>query len=519
MKQLVLTKKSFLLVFISLCGFWAAFGQAPSVLYIDNPLGSNEDAPLLYPANDGGFFIAHSLRKSTPDSIFASLTRLNASLAVQWARVYKVRANTVITAVTEESNGDLNFLLNAYNSASAYHVIIAKANSLGNIYESLELKDSASANVQASFFTKLKLQNGNQILLSSSYGTFVRVGPNGTDVVARQLIFKKNTNQVLYILGGKSMEGSNNWLCHGYITNTNLSFILKMADTTVVNFHVYDFKNISNLGGIQNIHIYPNEEMLTAHVDNALRLHICRWTPNGNAIWRKTFKIPSTNPGRLMVDNAGDIWLHGSITPGQAGGLLAHFSATGSYIGHKTQLAGGLSLGNISSFAQLPGNEYVTLQRGFYNASSALIVNRINGSMNFKCFQSNQLTFKDTSYAITDSLSTQVSYLKKRLGMATTLTFPIKTMTVSPATGIVACTTTSLVEQKEKGISFFPNPAHGSIQVKGAADLETVYLYAPDGKRWTGMLRQGNIAIDHVSPGLYVLELPGQKFRARLVIE
>lgn len=500
-----------------------AFGQVPSVSYIDNPFGDTEEAPTLYPAADGGFFITHGLTKSTPDSMFGALTRLKPNLAVEWGKVFKMRAKTPLSSLEEASDGTISLLMNGYNTPSRYYPILAKLSANGTLTETREIVDNSSTTASGSFFRRLTLQNGARILIGSSVGTILRLNAQGTVNFAKQFAFANSPNKVLSFLNARSIPGTANvWVGVGYISNTNLSFVLKMQDTSAVSFHVYDFKPQAPTMGMSNIHIYPNQEMLVAFVDNSQLLHMVRLNGNGGIIWRKSYKTYSHYPGKLTVDNNGEIWMSGSITPGQAGGIVAHFSSTGNLLAMASQNGSGTSMGNMQGFEPLPNNEFLTLQRGYYGpiGEAVLYANRIHSTLDFRCYHSNFKNFKDTTYAIVDSNTFQLGALKKSFGSTATLSFPIFTLSPTINTGTVVCTPNAVEELRvPEAYRLVPNPATKTIEIQGLNRQTVVRIFNAEGKLMLSELYLGSILVEKLPVGLYWLDVPEMGVRKRFVKE
>lgn len=507
----------FLLILCSL----VTYGQVPSVKFIDNPMGNNEETPALTPAADGGFFITHTATKSSPDSIFGILTRLNASQDVLWSKVFKMRLGTNITNVEEATDGSLTALINSYQTAVRYHPVLTKLSSTGNILSTTELLDSANANEMYSFFRFVSLQNGSRFLLGSSSGVMVRVNGQGQVDYSRQYYMGAGTGKPLYFSGGKAIPGTNQWYAHGHVKNTNLSFLLKMQDTTVLKMHVYDFNTTGTTNyGIGNLHIFPNGELLGSHNYNSTMLNLYRLTADGAIIWRKNYKLPTISPQTMTVDSQNDIWMHGSITPGQAGGILFRFSPTGNLLAQRTQNKQGVSLGNLRGFAELPNNEYLTMQRGYYNNSPTLIMNRIHNNLDFLCFNSNLYNIIDTSYAIVDSAVTKINRVKLRIGPAPALSYPIQTFSPTVSTGNVVCTPNATAEPlSAETYLLVPNPAGASIQIQGLERQPLVRIFNAEGRLMREEMYSGSISIQKLPSGLYWLDVPDLKWKKRFVKE
>lgn len=484
-------------------------------------MGSNEEVPTLIPAADGGFFITHTATKSNPDSTFGILTRLNASQDVLWSRVFKMRLVTYITNVEEATDGSLTALVSSYQTTSRYYPVLTKLSSTGSILSTTELLDSANANQMYSFFRFVSLQNGSRFFLGSSSSVMVRLNDQGQVDYSRQYFMGAGTGKPLYFSGGKAIPGTNQWYAHGYVKNTNLSFLLKMQDTTVVKMHVYDFNTTGTTTyGINNLHIFPNGELLGSHNYNSRMLNLYRLTADGAFIWRKNYKLPTISPQTMTVDSQNDIWMHGSITPGQAGGILFRFSPTGNLLAQRTQDKLGVSLGNLRGFAELPNNEFLTMQRGYYNNSSTLIMNRIHNSLDFLCFNSNQYNIIDTTYAIVDSAVTKINRVKLRIGPASALSYPIQIFSPTVSTGNVICTPNSTAEQlSAETYSLVPNPAGASIQIQGVERQPLVRIFNAEGRLMREEIYSGMVSIQKLPPGLYWLEVPELKLRKRFVKE
>lgn len=513
----------FLLSSLLLFAGVSAFGQVPSVTYIDNPYGETEEAPTLYPAADGGFFITHPLEKSNPDSLFASLTRLDANLVVQWGKVFKIRKYTSISSLEEATDGTISVLLNGYNTFSKYQPILTKLSATGVPIQTTEIVDNSSTTQSGAFYQRITLQNGARILVGSGGSALLRLNALGTVNFAKQFAFANSPNKILNFLSAKSIPGSPNvWVGVGIITNTNLSFVLKMQDTSAVSFHVYDFKPQAPTMGMSNLYIYPNQDVLVAYSDNSQLLHMARLNGNGGIIWRKSYKTYSHSPGRLTVDSNGEIWMTGSITPGQAGGIVGHFSSTGALLAMASQNGSGTSMGNMSGFAMLPNNEILTLQRGYYNGIGAamLYANRIHSTLDFKCYHSSFKNFKDTTYAIADSNTFQLGALNKSFSSTSTLSTPIITLSPTISTGPVVCTPNSTEEiLTPEPYALVPNPATKTIRIPGLSNSICIRIFNAEGKRMLEVFSSESIGIEGLPNGLYWLEVPEKGIRKRFVKE
>lgn len=511
-----------LLLFLLLIACNQAFAQAPSVSYLNNPMGNNEEYPILYPKPNGGFILTNNLTKTSPDSSFGSVTFLNSSFNPQWSRVFKLRTKTSITSLLQEANGQFSFLLNGYTTSSRYYPCLVTLDQNGETVSVSEVVDSSSATQSSPFFLQVKLGNGNRILVSSSASELMRINAaSGKVDFSRQYRFKNQSNQILVVQAAAAVEGTNQWVATGKITNTNLSFMLRMNDTTLVNFHVYNFDPVSSISnGVSNVKILPNQDIQMGWVDNSQRLHLARTTNTGSILWWKAYKIPLTYPGKMTVVSSGDIYMTGSITPGQAGGIIARFSPTGELISKKGQFKLGFSHSNMSALAELPNNELLTMQKAYYEQKSVTMVNRIHNTLDFVCFDSNVGNFIDTTYTIFDSVSTQISFVKKRFGLKTALSFPLMTYGVTTTTGDVICTPTAVNESiAAEKFDVYPNPTNGLIKIDGLERHALVQILATDGRMVLSTRYSEGISVQSLPSGIYILAVPELNIRKRFVKE
>jgi len=489
----------------------------PSVSFINIP--GNEQPPTILPSGNAGYYLTNYLSKSSPDSNFASITYLNTNLLPQWNRTIKTRSNTIISGAALE-NGGLSVMLNVYNSQSQTIPVFYRLDQNGNTVETIELQDSSSATLTTSpFFNKIKLADGSRVFTSSI--EVVHINMQGKADYARRFMFGNSDTRLLIIQAIAAIQGTNQWIISGYINSTNLAYVMKMQDTTILNVHLYDFKPQSNLS-LGNIHFLPNQEILFGWNDGSQKMHNLKLSASGDIIWHKIHKMTSLmNPYRMTVTSNGDIWMHGSITPGQAGGLLVHLSPTGQLIGRRGQFKLGNNHGNISTIAELPNNELLTLQRGFYNTNSVLFVNRINTSMNFLCFDAVVSNFIDTTYATADSITTQIKPVVRRFGTKPTLTVPLKIQNLTVTTGNVVCTPTTDVEElfSEEKFSIYPNPASKTLKVRGIEGQPEIRILSMDGRVLLAERYSGEISVSNLSVGLFVLEVPSLSLRKRFVKE
>ncbi len=519
--SIIESMKTFFINLLFACITYVSVAQMPSISYIDIP--GTETDPTLVPAGTGGYYLTNNITKSNPDSIFASITYLDANLAPQWNRLLKSRAYTIITGAAVE-NGGLSVMLNVYNSQSANQAIpvFYQLDQNGNTVETIELQDSANAALTTSqFFNKIKLADGSRVFNTSSAGVVVHVNAQGQADYSRQFRFRNSASNLLSIRALAAVPGTNQWFISGNISNTNLAFLMKMQDTTMLNVHVFNFNPFSN-ATLANIHVLPNQEVLLGWNDASRKMHNVKLSASGNIIWHKIYKMTAQmNPGRMTVASNGDIWMHGSVTPGQAGGLLVHLSPNGQFIGRKGQFKLGNSHGNMSTIVELPNNELLTMQRGFYSSKPVLFLNRIQTSMNFYCFDSNVGNFIDTTYATADSLTTQIKPVVRRFGSKQTLTVPLKIQSQIVEIGNVVCTPTDIDEElfSKERFTFYPNPATKTLKVIGLEGQPEVRIVTMDGRVLLAEKYSDEISVSNLPAGLYVLDIPSLGLRKRFAKE
>lgn len=493
-----------------------SLAQVPSVRFFDIP--GTEEPPTLVPSGTGGFYLTNNLSKSNPDSTFASFTYLDANLSPQWNRVLKSKTHTTISGLSVEPGG-ASVMVNVYNTQGQTSPIFYQFDQNGNTTQTIEIQDSSVANLTTSpFFSKIKLADGCRIFFSSSAGIVMRINPENKVDFSRQFRFGNSATNFLAIQAGAVIPGTNQWLISGYITNTSLAYVLKFQDTTMVFAHVYNFNPLASTMSISNIHVLPNQEVLLGWNDNSRHMHNVKISANGEIIWRKLHKMTAImNPGRMTVANNGDIWMHGSITAGQAGGLLVHLSPTGQFIGRRGQSKLGNSHGNFTSLVEMPDNELLTLQKGYYNNSPILFLNRIQTSMNFLCFDSNVGNFIDTTYAISDSATTIIKPIVRKFGAKSSLTVPFQVRNLTVTTGNVVCTPTTDVEEPLVDVNFtlFPNPVTDQLKLGGLNGQPEIRIFSLDGRLLISQPGSEEISVSRLPSGLYILEVPGLGIRRR----
>jgi len=496
------------------------FGQVPSITFIDNPQISGESNPVLYKANNGGYLYTNSITKSNPDSVFTALTSLNSSLVPQWSKIFKVRSNTVISDVVQRSDGKITLTLNGYNTQTRYYPILTTLSATGDLSETIEIVDSLNLTQTGAVFNPIVLPNNANWFFSggSSPKGMFRLNASGQVTFAKQAIFKNQTNQLLGITTSKHIPGGNKWVGGGRIFNTNLAFYLQMEDTIVRAFHVYNVPNSAST--INQIHLLPNStDMIISIAGGVTFTHLARINENGGIVWKKSFALPNVSLSQSDVDSNGEIWLYGSTSP-LASGVLAHFSATGAYLSHKCQFKLGNSLSRITGFSQVSGNEFLTMQSAFYNSSNSLVLNRINASMNFLCFDYPINDITDTTFNFVDSASTQISFQSRKFGTKTNLSFPVFTLRQNQITGNVTCMDTEVSpDLKQDKIRLVPNPALNEIQVEGIHLGTKVLILSPDGRILKSENYAGSLKTGHLPKGIYFVEIPDSQLRRRFVKE
>ncbi len=517
--SIIESMKTFFINLLFACITYVSAAQVPSVSFIDIP--GAEQNPTLVPSGTGGYYLANAITKSNPDSTFASITYLDANLAPQWNRLIKSRANTQITGAAVE-NGGFSVMLNVYNTQVETRPVFLQLDQNGNTVQTIELQDSSTATLTSSaIFNKIKLADGSRVFISSSSGLVVHVNAQGKADFARQFRFGNPATNLLYVQAVAAIPGTNQWLIAGFINNTNLAYVMKLQDTTILYVHVFDFKPQSSMN-IRNIHVLPNQEVLLGWNDGSKHLHNVKLSASGNIIWRKLHKMTTRmDPGRMTVASNGDIWMHGAITSNQVGGLLVHLSPTGQFIGRRGQHRTGNTHGNISTIAELPNNELLTFQRGFYSGRPVFFVNRIHTSMNFLCFDAIVHDFIDTTYAIADSVTTQIKPVVLRFGVKPTPTVPLKIQNLTIFTGNVVCTPTDIDEElfSKERFTFYPNPATKTLKVIGLKGQPEVRIVTMDGRVLLAEKYSDEISVSNLPAGLYVLDIPSLGLRKRFAKE
>ncbi len=493
-------------------------GQIPGVTFIKTPVYTLENNPVVVKGINGGYLYTHSLTKSNPDSSFAVVTALNAGLTEVWSKVFKIRSNTTIANLHQAADGKITFFLNGNQTSSLYFSNLITLASDGSLLESKEMVDSSSASQSAPFFNHIQLQNGARWLFTTSSNPkgIVRMLPNGTVSLARQPIFGGQTNRTLGFSTVRAIPGTNQWIGVGNIANANLAFFMRMQDSTVLNFRVYNIPNSSSF--LNTVQFIPNSTDVLVHATGGIDfVHLMRLTQTGTVVWKKSYAMPSAILSRSYVDDQGHIWLSGTTNP-LVSGVIAHFSPTGDYIAHKCQFKLGFSLKSLTGFVQTGENEFFTMQGGYYNGATCLVANRINSSLNFKCFDYPIGPITDTVFNIVDSASTQLSYLPKRFGTKSSPSFPFIIRNQAQTTGNLTCVTTETSPLKPGlELSMFPNPVEGAFQVQGIPNGTPFRVLSPDGRCLrTGLIAEMN-SVSDVPQGLYFLELPQLQLRFRFV--
>ena len=492
-----------------------ASAQTPSISYIDVP--GNENPPALIPSGTGGYYMTSHLSKSSPDSLHGSITYLDANLTPQWCRQIKTKSNAPITAPEVDGNG-VSVMINTYTTQTQTSPVFCRFDLNGNVTQTMELLDSANANLTTSpFFKKIKLANGRRIIYNGI--DMVHISPQGTVDFARQYKWGKPANNNMGFQAAAAFPGTNQWVISGNIYNTPLGFLMKFQDTTLMNVHVYNLKPQS-FDYMENIEVLPTGELLIGWSDNARIMHHLKLSASGEVIWGKSHKYSSvTSPGGMAVTSNGEIWMHGSITPGQAGGLLVRLSPTAQFIDRKGQFKLGQSHGAFSSIVELPNSDLLTTQRGYYENRNVIFVSRIHPIMDFYCFDAAVANIIDTTYAMADSATTLVVPVKKRFGLKTSLTTPFIIRNLTVTTGPVVCTptvSTAEVFSEEESI-LYPNPATHQLKISGLEGSPVVRILAMDGRVLHEGLYAGEISVSALPTGLYVLEVPSTGLRKRFM--
>ncbi len=492
--------------------------QTPSVHALRFTPVVQEWYPTTLKGPNGSFYVQSHGRKglSFNDSTFVTLTKLDASLEPVWARRIKMQRKMSPYNSVVNPDGSLTMLANAYTQSNALYPLLFHISSDGQLLQTREIVDSS--NIPGGYDVESFIRLGNGVEILSSVNALLRINPQGQVSFEKKLYIQNDTNQFLNFSSLQSIPGSNGWIGVGNIGSGTQAFYSRWNDTTLINLHVYDAKMIGlNTPSLARPHVHANGEV--SHVWNAgsRQLHLHRLQPDGSVIWWKIYNSKTTYPGYLRVSDDGHHWVFGSITPGQAGGIVTHFSPAGDLIKVKGQFKLGSSHGTLTTFEPLPGGDFLALQKGYTN-TDIMFLNRVQPSLEFKCFDTNLPAITDTSIALIDSVITNIKYQKRRYGIKTTTSSPLSFLTVAVVKEPVTCTVTDIEEPKvAEEVSAYPNPVADLLHISNPMSGKITWTLTDlAGRTCLEGSAEGlstTISTVKIPKGIYMLSLQGLESR------
>lgn len=490
-----------------------ASAQLPTVHSLKNSLETRDLYPFTISATDGGFYI-YNRTEGTGDSLFTSVTRLDASLEPVWNRVFKMGKELMPWGLSENADGSLVLLARAFTGSASYPVLVSISSS-GDILDTREIEDTASTSGTANLTHRLQLENGSEVIIGGR--VIIHVNPQGVVDYSKQPLFRNDPSNALNIKGAATVPGTNFWVALGQVHGTNLCFYSRWEDTTLINLHVYDTSPIGLNTSLNNPHIYPNQDVVYSWQDASERLQIARLTAEGNIVWWKSFKINTCNPARLRVDSNEEIWITGAITPSQLGGLITHFSSEGEYIKHIGQFQFGSGQSNISGFEPMPNGEYFAVQSGYVNPDEVLFLNHFQSNLILSCYDAPVPAITDTSYVIIDSAVVNVGFFERGHIITQQLSSPLTAIN-STVIKSVDCTPSDIEKAGMQGrVKLFPNPAIDQLTIDGLKAGTEIRILSADGRLIKNEKYSGNLSLMSLPAGLYLLEVPQTEIRLKFV--
>lgn len=500
-----------------------AKGQSPTVFYLNHPNPGTEETPLVKPLANGDFLLTGFAKRSSPDSLYPVVTRLNSNFEPLWSRVIKIRRNNSAEAAVEEPNGNIRIMITNFTATSLYKHVFIWLSAQGDLLETGELLDSSSTTQGGPIFRHIRMSDGSLLMLTYGFGTgLVAINPQRQVAWAKQPNFKVGGfNPYLVYQSAMPLPELGRWMATGYVNNTGLAFFAQMQDSIPLNFHVYrPDASSSSHPQVGQMHRYPNGEVLVIWQVNGRGMHLMRLSATGSIIWRKSYKSKNSfNLGTLMVDPNGEIWLAGSTQPLVAG-LMAHFNPLGELIDLKGQF-GGAPNGIISGIGRLPSNEMFTFQKGYYLNQECIVGNKLGASTSFLCFNSilYNLTLVDTAWAMIDSSSTSTYNITKRFSYGGTLSSPVLISNRTATRGPVICTPNAISEEEIPKVAAYPNPTNGILKISSLLNGSYIRIFGVDGRQVSATTYNDGLDVKLLPPGLYELQISDKPIRIRFLKE
>lgn len=491
-----------------------AYCQASSVFHFNLDGSGSEKDPVIYAKPSGGYYLAYRIVKSSPDSAFLGVASLDNALQPVWNKVYKSLANAVASKLIVGPSG-FSFVLNGYNTQSRYFSAWLKLDNSGNELERVQLADSSVLNSGSSISSQIELDNRSTIFTSSVNSKIFRVNASGNIDYARSFYLAGNPNRSLQITKLLTVPQSNTWYAIGQISNTSLGFFLQFQDTTLVANRIYA-GNPGFTGFLRDGAVLPNGDL---QLLGAQGITLRRVNAVGIPLWTKFHKVIGSFPQAQHVGADGSIWVTGSLTAGQAGGLVASFSTDGNYINHTGQFKLGFSHEPIRSMLPYTQGQMLLVQKGYYNNSNVILGNQITTGSDFVCFDYLAGSISDTNYVTTDSSSTKIRWNVERFGKSSNIGFPIQVRNLNLVRGPVSCSQVSVEENlAAHNIRVYPNPTKNRLMIEGLTKPVHVKAYNPTGQLVFKATTDGELILPELSPGVYVINLPELGYKIKVLI-
>lgn len=410
-------------------------------------------------------------------------------------------------------------MLNGNTSNSFYRPYWLKLDAAGVVQQTIHVVDSSNLNSSFPIFTHVLLENGSRILATSSSGRLMRLNTNGAIDFCRYFRFQGLSTKGFFLNQVIAQPGTNTWYALGGLNGGGPAALLKFQDTTMVFNRLYNFNSPGSTNGFRSVAIYPNGDLLTLITEGVSTLTLARINPAGTVIWKKSHKASGQSSARVHLASNGDIWISGALNAGQAGGFLAHYGPTGDYLAHKGQFKLGFSQQTITTVLEEPNGQLSLVNKAYYSNSNVLMVNQINPTMDFVCYDYPSGPFSDTTFNLVDSTTTQLEKYFNRFGTTTNLSAPLISSLPTLVKGPVTCVTSNDETTSQPKIRIYPNPAQTELNIEGIDGHFTVILYSPLGQRNVLVAEQGKVLVENLPPGVYWLEIPDRFFRTCFVRE
>lgn len=491
-----------------------AVGQNSAVFHYNLDGSGSEKDPVIYAKPGGGFYLTYRIIKTNPDSAFWAIASLDNVLQPVWNKVYKSLANAAVTKLVIHPS-EISFVVNGYNTQSLYYSAWLKLDNNGNELQRVQLADSAVLNTGSAINNQIALANGSTIFSSSVNYKIFRVNGSGNVDYARSFYLAGSPNRSLQIIKLLAVPQSNTWYAIGQISNTSLGFLLQFQDTTLVANRIYA-GNPGFTGYLRDGAILPNGDLQLLGTEG---ITLRRVNAQGVPIWTRFHKVVGSFPQAQHLGTDGNIWVTGSLSAGQAGGLVARFSADGNYISHTGQFKLGFSHEPIRSMLPYSQGQMLLVQKAYYNNSNAILGNQITTGNDFVCFDYIAGSISDTNYVVTDSSSTKIRWNVERFGKSGTLSFPLQVRSQNLVRGPVSCGQVSMeIDVATPIIQIFPNPATDRFIIEGIRKDQVIKIYDLAGRCRYQSYTSGQVQLPKINPGVYFLELPEIGYKTKVVI-